>query len=67
MRVAVGEQTDINKFIEEQEARKPKPLGEEIMVSILKDMVAGDCKITASKTDHETKKMWIEFTWEWEE
>lgn len=66
MKVFVGDQESINKFINYAETNKLR-LGESVLVEILKQMIDGDCKITASKTDHDTKQMWIEITWKQEE
>ena len=63
MRIAVGEQDDLNQFIKGIESMR-LTLGESILVDILKQMIKEDCQITASKTDHEAGKMWIEVTWE---
>lgn len=62
MKVVVGDQESINEFINYSETKK-LTLGESVLVDILKQMIDGDCKITASKTDHDTKQMWIEITW----
>ena len=62
-RIAVGEQDDLNEFIKGIESMR-LTLGESILVDILKQMIKEDCQITASKTDHEAGKMWIEVTWE---
>ena len=63
MRIAVGMQDDINAFIEEQKQNELRPLGDHIIETILKGIISGDCHIIASKTDHDAKKMWVEFTW----
>lgn len=64
MKIACGMQDDINAFIEEQKQKERRPLGDHIIEQILKDIISGDCHINASKTDHNAKKMWVEFTWD---
>jgi len=63
MIIGIGTQEKINEFIEENKDKYPKTIESMIIETLLEDMMLGKCKITASKTDHEQGKMWVEFTW----
>ena len=63
MIISIGTQEKINEFIEENKDKYPKTIENMIIETLLEDMMAGDCRITASKTDHKQGKMWVEFTW----
>ena len=65
MRLVCGDSVDLHEFVVNQEKRDGKTLGEEILVTIMKDIVNGNCKITGTQTDHDRAMMWIEFTWTW--
>lgn len=59
-------QKDLINFVEAQEARsdgeKKRTLSDVIRAEIVSKIIQGDCKITGSATDHNQKKMWVEFT-----
>ena len=58
---------DLRAFADEMDIRDRKTLSDALKAQIARDMISGTCKITGSRTDHDRKKMWVEFTWEWEE
>lgn len=62
MRLVIGNSKALHDFVVNE---KKKTLAEEIMATIFTDIINKDCMITGSQTDHEQKKMWIEFTWDW--
>ena len=59
-------QRDLLSFVEAQEESERTTgravLGDSIKATILRKLIEGDCRITGSATDHEKKKMWVEFT-----
>lgn len=55
-------QKDLIEFVENENEREGKTLGDAIKADILKKLIQGDCKITGSATDHKKKKMFVEFT-----
>lgn len=70
MIIGAGDKTILDalrSFADEMDARERKTLSDALKAQIARDMIDGTCKITGSRTDHKRKKMWVEFTWEWEE
>lgn len=69
MKISVGMNDDLKAFVDESENQRngQRTLGEAIVAQIGMDMIQGNCRLTASRTDHDKKKMWCEFTWEWED
>lgn len=68
MKIGVGDKAildDLRAFADEMDSRERKTLSDALKAQIARDMIDGTCKITGSRTDHERKKMWVEFTWEW--
>ena len=57
----------VQAFADEINSKPKQTLSEALRVQVLQDIMRGDCKITGWRTDHEQKKAWVEFTWEWEE
>ena len=55
-------QKDLVSFVEAENERERKTLGDAIKADIVEKIIQGDCKITGSATDHEKKKMFVEFT-----
>ena len=59
-------QKDLITFVETQEAKSERgeksTLGDVIRADIVKKIIKDDCHITGSATDHNKKKMWVEFT-----
>lgn len=47
---------------ENQRSRDARPLRDWVKYWILEKIVAGECEVTGSATDHSTKKMFVEFT-----
>ncbi len=53
----------LEDFIEAENQRADaRPLRDWVKYWILEKIVAGECEITGSATDHSTKKMFVEFT-----
>ena len=54
-------QKDLIAFIKAQE-EKPYPhvLGDDLMASIMKNIIAGDARLSGCATNHETKRMYLE-------
>ena len=54
-------QKDLIGFIKAQE-EKPYPhvLGDDLMASILKNIIEGDARLSGCATNHETKRMYLE-------
>ena len=55
-------QKDLINFVESENERESKTLGDSLKASILEKLIKGDCKITGCATDHKKKKMFVEFT-----
>lgn len=59
-------QKDLITFVETQEAKSERgeksTLSDSIRAAIVEKIIADDCHITGSATDHNKKKMWVEFT-----
>lgn len=55
-------QKDLIEFVENENEREGKTLGDSLKASILEKLIKGDCKITGCATDHKKKKMFVEFT-----
>lgn len=55
-------QKDLIEFVENENEREGKTLGDSLKASILEKLIKGDCKITGCATDHKKKKMFAEFT-----
>ena len=49
-------------FYEENKDKKNQVLGKVLLTDIVKNLISGDAKITGSVTDHNQKRMWVEFT-----
>lgn len=64
MMISIGMQEKINAFIDEQKAKptENRTLENHMIEWILEYLMSEECHVTASKTDHENRKMWIEFT-----
>ena len=61
-RIDMELQKDLLDFVKAEKERSGKTLGESLTVDILEKLIGGDCKMTGCCTDHEKKKMFIEFT-----
>lgn len=56
-------QKDIIDFVEKQEAQKGKQvLRDAISAAILRHIIDGECRITGIVTDHDKKKMFVEYS-----
>lgn len=53
---------DLRSFIEIEESKEDRTLADWVIKWILEKIIEGDCKITGSATDHNLKKMYVEFT-----
>lgn len=49
-------------FYEENKDKKNQVLGKVLLTDIVKNLISGDATITGSVTDHNQKRMWVEFT-----
>ena len=56
-------QKDLMDFVEEQEAKEGKhTLGDVLIAEILRKIIDGDCRMSGCATNHEKKRMYVEFT-----
>ena len=56
-------QKDLVSFIKTQEADKgPHTLGDALIVSLLKEIISGNARMSGCATNHATKKMYIELS-----
>lgn len=55
-------QSALVEFYEQNKDKKNQVLGKVLLTDIIGKLISGDATITGSITDHEQKKMWIEFT-----
>ena len=55
-------QKDLLNFVDAEEQRKGKTLGENLSADILRKLIDGKCRMTGCATDHGKKKMYIEYT-----
>lgn len=63
-------QDELISFVEERESKEKTGntrLDEVLTTGILRKIIDGDCRMTGCCTNHETKKMFIEFTFYEEE
>jgi len=63
-------QADLISFVEEREAKEKTcktRLNDALATGILRKIIGGDCRITGSCTNNDTKKMFVEFTFYEEE
>lgn len=58
---------DLISFIEREKDKENRTLADWTVQWILESIIDGDCKITGSATDHEEKKMYVEFSFYQEE
>lgn len=56
-------QKDLIDFIKAQEEKPwPHVLGDDLMASILNDIVSGDARLSGCATDHAKKRMYLEIS-----
>ena len=55
-------QQELITFYEENKDKKNQVLGKVLLTDIIKHLISGDATITGSVTDHNQKRMWVEFT-----
>ena len=56
-------QKDLIEFVKAQEAKPyPHTLGEALVKEILKDIINGNARISGCITNHEKKRMYLEFS-----
>jgi len=55
-------QKDLIDFVDEEDHRDGKTLGEHLIATILRKLIDGECTITGCCTDHAKKKMFVEYT-----
>jgi hypothetical protein len=55
-------QQDLLAFYEENRDKKNQILGKVLLTSIIEKLISGEAMITGSVTDHNQKKMWVEFS-----
>lgn len=53
---------DLRSFIEKEKDKENRTLADWVVQWILEKIIDGDCKITGSATDHDKKKMYVEFS-----
>lgn len=58
---------DLISFIEREKGKENRTLADWTVQWILESIIDGECKITGSATDHEEKKMYVEFSFYQEE
>ena len=56
-------QKELLAFYEENKDKKNQVLGKVLLTSIIEKLISGDAEITGTVTDHNQKKMWVEFTY----
>lgn len=65
-RLEAEKQNDLINFVKAQDEKERiegrTTLSDSIRAAIVDKIIAGDCHITGSVTDHDKKKMWVEFT-----
>lgn len=65
-RLEAEKQNDLINFVKAQDEKEHiegrTTLSDSIRAAIVDKIIAGDCHITGSATDHNKKKMWVEFT-----
>lgn len=54
---------DLISFIEREKCKENRTLADRVVQWILEDIISGKCKITGSATDHDKKKMFVEFSY----
>lgn len=61
-------QKDLVDFIKAQESKPyPHVLGDDLIASILKDIIGGDARLSGCATNHGTKRMYLEISFYEEE
>ena len=65
-RIEEERQKELIDFVKAQEemseSGNKRTLSDVIRADIVEKIIADDCHITGSATDHKNKKMWVEFT-----
>lgn len=65
-RLNADQQNDLVNFVKAQDEKERTEgrtvLSDSIRAAIVEKIIADDCHITGSVTDHDKKKMWVEFT-----
>lgn len=65
-RLNADQQNDLVNFVKAQDEKERTEgrtvLSDSIRAAIVEKIIADDCHITGSATDHNKKKMWVEFT-----
>ena len=65
-RLEAEKQNDLINFVKAQDEKERTEgravLSDSIRAAIVEKIIADDCHITGSATDHNKKKMWVEFT-----
>ncbi len=56
-------QKDLLDFVKAQEEKPwPHTLGDDLLATILKDIIKGDARISGSVTNHKKKRMYLEIS-----